>query len=116
MYTILHTQVPDELKHIALSGKLIQTTTILTDFVDLIEPQCVTIDAEDVHIGELVYYLLMKNIRIRYIIYSGIETSDSESPCGCYGYDGVCDGHRTRESLLYCGCTSSIELKCEYHK
>jgi hypothetical protein len=115
MFTILHEYIPENLVPLALSAKTIQTSTLLEDFVELIDPDIVTIDAEDVNIGKLVDCLLIKNIRIKYVIYSGIETSDAEAPCGCYGYDGVCESHRTHEDL-YCGCKPKLGLTCSYHK
>ncbi len=50
------------------------------------------------------------------ILYTGIPTSDHEAPCGCYGYDSVCEYHRSRDSQVAdCFCCAEKSVLCSYH-
>ena len=70
------------------------------------------------NVGELVESLrkLEAEPHTQIIIYTMLETSDSEAPCGCYGYDSVCEAHRTQKEILSCGCTHDKVIVCSYHK
>ncbi len=49
------------------------------------------------------------------IILTNIECDDAHAPCGCYGYDGVCDWHRGHSDERFADCFCSRETKCNYH-
>jgi hypothetical protein len=50
------------------------------------------------------------------ILYTGLVANDVNAPCGCYGYDVVCDYHRHQEyEVAECFCCESMNLKCVYH-
>ena len=50
------------------------------------------------------------------ILYTGTPTSDQEAPCGCYGYDSVCDYHRNHDcQVAECFCCAEKNVSCSYH-
>lgn len=50
------------------------------------------------------------------ILYTGLMASDIHSPCGCYGYDVVCDYHRNHEyEVAKCFCCKNLNIDCSYH-
>lgn len=66
------------------------------------------------------FYILYKTFAhyptVQFVCYTGIPTSDSEAPCGCYGRDGTCDYHRDgEEEIAACGCSTEYAIKCTYH-
>ncbi len=49
-------------------------------------------------------------------LYTGISTSDYHAPCGCTGYDNVCDYHRYYEPVVAeCYCSKEYGTLCSYH-
>ena len=51
------------------------------------------------------------------ILYTSIPTSDHDSPCGCTGYDNVCDYHRHGEyEVAECFCSDLMKTRCSYHQ
>jgi hypothetical protein len=50
------------------------------------------------------------------ILYTGLVTSYQDAPCGCYGYDSVCNYHRNHDcQVAECFCCSDMNVTCSYH-
>jgi hypothetical protein len=82
-------------------------------------PLWVGVNAEDfsAHTFNILYKTLARYPSVTFVCYTGIHTSDSEAPCGCYGRDGTCEYHREKESeTAVCGCSVDYKIVCEYHK
>ena len=68
-----------------------------------------------------VYDTIMKPeyAAVRFTIYTGLAwVDDSNAPCGCTGYDGVCEYHRGNPdnfAVAPCGCSEKYNITCEYH-
>jgi hypothetical protein len=61
--------------------------------------------------------VLLKHPSVHFVLYTNMETSDAEAPCGCYGRDSVCEYHRFGEpEVAHCGCSTLHKIVCEYHK
>lgn len=53
---------------------------------------------------------------IRFVLYTDIECTDSDGPCGCT-YNTPCDYHRHEEVLVAdCGCSRHFKTICAYHE
>jgi hypothetical protein len=49
-------------------------------------------------------------------LYTNIPTSDSDAPCGCQGYDQLCEYHRCRDTeIAPCFCCMKLKTVCSYH-
>ena len=50
--------------------------------------------------------------------FTGIHTSDYYSPCGCTGYDNLCDYHyhSNEYDVAECFCSQKYKTVCSYHK
>jgi hypothetical protein len=76
----------------------------------------VNVDGFSTHALYTLYKTLTRYPSVQFVCYTGIPTSDSEAPCGCYGRDGTCDYHREEEpDTAPCGCSVSFRIKCAYH-
>jgi len=63
-----------------------------------------------------LYFFLLKNPSVQFVLYTNMPTSDAEAPCGCYGRDGVCEYHRFSEiEVANCGCSVEYKVVCDYH-
>lgn len=63
--------------------------------------------------------LISKYGDAKIIIITDIDCDEYHAPCGCTGYDGVCDWHHGwDESYDFAPCLCSVKhnIKCEYHK
>lgn len=52
------------------------------------------------------------------VILTDIFCDEYHSPCGCTGYDGVCDWHRGYDDMpdfAQCLCSPRHNIKCTYH-
>jgi hypothetical protein len=76
----------------------------------------VNVEGFSAHAFHCLYNTITRYPAVQFVLYTGIPTSDSESPCGCYGYDGVCDYHRDGElDTAICGCSVFFQIICAYH-
>jgi hypothetical protein len=54
---------------------------------------------------------------LTFVLYLDAESSDADAPCGCHGYDSVCEHHRNPEDseVADCGCSDCYGITCPYH-
>ena len=64
-----------------------------------------------------LYSTLTRYPSVQFVVYTNLPATDAEAPCGCHGYDGVCEYHRIGdEDTAPCGCSTEFTITCEYHK
>jgi hypothetical protein len=87
------------------------------------EPRWVAIDARAcvqdyaLRLALLLHLRLPDFEKVCFVLYTGIPCDNAMAPCGCYGYDSVCEYHRHHHAELVapCGCSRHFKTMCDYH-